>query len=54
MLRSEPTTGSPRRDWRSWLALCWAVVFGLLYARMVLQERAPGVWEAIRQFAGPR
>jgi hypothetical protein len=35
-------------DWRSWLTLGWVVVFGALYARMVLQERAPGAWEAIR------
>ncbi len=34
-------------DWRSWLALGWVVVFGMLYARMVLRERAPGVWAAI-------
>lgn len=37
-----------RIDWRSWLALAWVIVFGSLYARMVLQERAPGLWASIR------
>lgn len=39
-------------DWRSWVALGWVVVFGSLYARMVLETRAPGVWEAIRERLG--
>ena len=30
-------------DWRGWLALAWASWFGVLYAGMVLVERAPGV-----------
>jgi hypothetical protein len=36
-------------DWRSWLALAWAAWFGVLYARMVLEERAPGVLLAIER-----
>ncbi|QDV34217.1 hypothetical protein [Tautonia plasticadhaerens] len=38
-------------DWRSWLTLGWVVVFGALYARMVLRERLPGAWEAIEGMA---
>lgn len=34
-------------DWRGWLALAWAVGFGLLYARMVLAERAPGLLDRV-------
>jgi hypothetical protein len=34
-------------DWRCWLALGWMVVFGTLYARMVLRTKAPGAWDAI-------
>ncbi|WP_161602311.1 hypothetical protein [Tautonia marina] len=41
---------SPRIDWRSWLTLAWVIGFGSLYARMVLQERAPGLWDLIRGF----
>ncbi len=37
----------PSIDWQAWLALAWAAWFGLLYARMVLDERAPGVLPAI-------
>jgi hypothetical protein len=40
-------------DWRSWLALVWAVWFGLLYSRMVLEERAPGALRAIERVAEP-
>ena len=39
-----------RIDWQSWLALAWVIVFGSLYARMVLQERAPGLWALLRGF----
>lgn len=43
-----PGTRSTRPiDWRAWLALAWAAWFGLLYARMVLEERAPGILRAI-------
>ena len=27
------------RDWRGWIALAWVVWFGLLYGRMVLEQR---------------
>jgi hypothetical protein len=30
-------------DWRSWLSLAWMVVFGALYALMILREKAPGL-----------
>jgi hypothetical protein len=41
------------RDWRTWLALAWAVWFGVLYGRMVLDERAPGVLRAIERAVEP-
>ncbi len=34
---------SDRFDWRGWLALAWALWFGVRYARMVLDARAPGL-----------
>ncbi len=50
MPRSDsPSSGRPRVDWRGWLALAWALWFGLLYARMVLDERGPGVLRAIER-----
>ncbi len=51
MSRSEGAARSI--DWRSWLALAWAAWFGVLYARMVLEERAPRVLRAIERAAGP-
>ena len=30
-------------DWRSWLSLAWMVVFGVLYALMIVREKAPGL-----------
>jgi len=43
---------TPPGDWRGWLALTWAVGFGLLYIGMVLDERAPGLWLAIARRIG--
>lgn len=33
----------PEFDWRGWLSLAWMVGFGLLYALMILKEKAPGL-----------
>ncbi len=45
--------GEPRSiDWRGWLALAWLAWFGWLYARMVLEQRAPGLLDLI-QSMGP-
>jgi hypothetical protein len=53
---AHPTTTTkrtqPRCDWRSWLALAWAAWFGVLYARMVLEERAPEALRAIERAVG--
>ncbi len=49
MSRSEASDRT-RIDWRGWLALAWAAWFGLLYAKMVLDERAPGLARAIGRF----
>jgi hypothetical protein len=52
MYRSDAgARGKP--DWRAWLALAWAAWFGVLYARMVLEERAPGVLLAIELASEP-
>jgi hypothetical protein len=41
----------PRRspDLLGWLALLWAVIFGLMYAEMILRNRAPGLLAAARR-----
>jgi hypothetical protein len=51
MSRSE--AGRRAIDWRSWLALAWVAWFGVLYTRMVLDERAPGVLRAIEHATSP-
>src|SRR4051794_33578026 len=30
----------PRLDWRGWLAVAWVAWFGILYAQMVVEQRA--------------
>ena len=35
-------------DWRGWAALAWVIPLALLYARMILERRAPGLLGAIR------
>ena len=37
----------PRVDWRGWIALAWAIPFAVLYARMILEQRAPGGVEVV-------
>lgn len=37
------------QDWRARLGIVWAVGFGILYAAMVVRERAPGLY---RLFTG--
>jgi hypothetical protein len=46
MSRSDAHAGG-KIDWRSWLTLAWAVWFGVLYARTVLEGRAPDALRAI-------
>ena len=43
-----PDGPAPIIDWRGWIALAWASWFGLLYAAMILRERAPGLRDAAR------
>lgn len=50
---ADSTASRSRVDWKSWLALAWAVWFGILYVRMVLEERAPRALQAIEQAARP-
>jgi hypothetical protein len=40
-------------DWRGWLALIWAAWFGVLYARMVVDQRAPRALRAISRASEP-
>jgi hypothetical protein len=42
MSRSEDSS-SATIDLRGWLSLAWMVGFGLLYAAMILREKAPGL-----------
>jgi hypothetical protein len=51
-----PSDGSPasltsrrRPDYLGWLALAWAIAFGILYAEMMIRARAPGLAAAIRR-----
>jgi hypothetical protein len=34
-----PRSDLGRIDWRGWLALAWALAFGLRYALMVIESR---------------
>ncbi len=34
-------------DWRAWLALAWVLWFGLLYGRMVIEQRGGKVRAAV-------
>ena len=44
-----PTVAARRGiDWRGWIALTWAVVWGWAYALMAVRARSPQVFEAIR------
>jgi hypothetical protein len=56
VFRGNPETSGSRSathfDWRSWLALAWAGWFGLLYTRMILESRAPGVLHAVERLVG--
>lgn len=50
MPRSEPAEPTPSAwsfDWRGWLVLAWALGFGLLYARMVVETRGNRVRELL-------
>jgi len=57
MPRSESATPTLRTrltsaDWRGWLALAWVVWFGLLYGRMVVEQRGGKIRAAITRVAG--
>jgi hypothetical protein len=53
MRPSEPPESTPRWfDWQGWLALSWALVFGALWARMMLDARGPLLIGAIRKLLG--
>ena len=40
-------------DWRGWLALAWVVWFGLLYGKMVVEQRGAKVRDVLRAIARP-
>ncbi|HWE35879.1 MAG TPA: hypothetical protein VG406_04845 [Isosphaeraceae bacterium] len=42
----------PSIDWRNWLLLAWATWFGLLYARMIVTARLPGLAKLIERVVG--
>jgi hypothetical protein len=39
-------------DWRSWAALAWALGCGVLYAKSMLEQKAPGALATILKFVG--
>jgi hypothetical protein len=49
-MRRRAAETSTRRgiDWRGWIALIWALWFGSLYVRMVLEQRAPRLLDVLR------
>ncbi|MDB5353410.1 MAG: hypothetical protein JWN86_4657 [Planctomycetota bacterium] len=49
MRDSETPAVGRRPDLLGWLALIWAVVFGLMYAEMIVRSRAPGLLAAVRR-----
>lgn len=56
MPRSESATTTLRTrlasaDWRGWLALAWVVWFGLLYGRMVVEQRGGKIRAAVARVA---
>jgi hypothetical protein len=40
------------RDIPGWIALAWALFFGFLYVRMMLETKAPGLLAVIRRLFG--
>jgi hypothetical protein len=56
MSRSDPpiaSTSRPPLDWRGWLALTWALWFGLLYGQMILAQRDGKLRSLLRPAAAP-
>lgn len=41
-----PSETRPPIDWRAWLNLAWVVWFGILYGKMVVEQRGPKIREA--------
>ncbi|GAC1473272.1 MAG: hypothetical protein NVSMB9_21610 [Isosphaeraceae bacterium] len=39
-------------DWRGWLALAWVVWFGLLYGKMVVEQRGGKLQAAVAALRG--
>jgi hypothetical protein len=47
------TTAASRLRWNDavgWIALAWALFFGALYVRMMVEAKAPGAISALRRF----
>ena len=40
-------------DWRAWLALSWALWFGLLYSRTIIERRGPKLRAALAAWTDP-
>ena len=53
MRRSDLAGGRrPAIDWRNWLLLAWATWFGVLYARMIVVARLPGLAKLVERLVG--
>jgi hypothetical protein len=50
MDRHETDSSHGRRgfDWRAWIALAWALWFGFLYARMLVEQKVPRLRSLMR------
>ena len=42
-----PSETRPRIDWRAWLTLAWVVWFGILYGKMVVEQRGEKIRAAL-------
>lgn len=51
--RETPETSHSMIDWRGWVTLVWVVWFGLLYGRMVLDQRGGKVRAVLGVKANP-
>jgi hypothetical protein len=41
-------------DWRGWIALAWALWFGMLYANMIIEKRGGKVRAMLRPSASAK
>lgn len=52
MHRSDPLLRRGPVDWRGWIVVAWVLWFGLLYGKMVVEQRAHRFRELVRSGPG--